>query len=216
MDNVNLEIYYHPGHEYNLDRMLESAQGGLDYFETNFGPYQFTQFRVLEFPRYRRFAQSFPNTVPYSEAIGFIERVRKPEDMDMMYYVTAHELAHQWWGHQLIGSRTQGSNMMSETLAEYSALKVMEKKYGEESIRKIPAARARPLPARASRARCATSHPDVGAKRAVRLVQQGQPGDVRDERLLGEDRLNAALRGYLERSRYATGPYPVRAGSWRP
>jgi hypothetical protein len=31
---------------------------------------------------------------------------------------------------------TQGSNMMSETLAEYSALKGMGKKYGEEKARK--------------------------------------------------------------------------------
>ena len=34
-----------------------------------------SQFRIFEFPRYRGFAQSFPNTVPYSEGIGFIGRV---------------------------------------------------------------------------------------------------------------------------------------------
>ena len=99
--------------------------------------FQFRQFRVLEYPRYRTFAQSFPNTVPYSEGIGFIQRVRKPEDIDMIFYVTAHELAHQWWGHQLIGSATQGSNMMSETLAQYSALMVMKHKYGEEKMQRF-------------------------------------------------------------------------------
>jgi ABC-2 type transport system permease protein len=85
----------------NLDKMMESAKAGLDYYETSSGPFRFTQYRVLEFPR-----------------------------------VNAHELAHQGWGYQLIGSMTQGSNMMSETLAEYSALNVMEKKYGEENIKK--------------------------------------------------------------------------------
>src|SRR6185369_13705869 len=135
--NVNLEIYYTPGHEYNLDKMMESAKAGLDYYEKYYSPFQFSQYRVLEYPRYRTFAQSFPNTVPFSEGIGFIERLKDGDDIDLLYFVNAHELAHQWWGHQLIGSMTQGSNMMSESLAEYSALKVMEQKYGEENIRKF-------------------------------------------------------------------------------
>ena len=134
--DVKLEIYYQSGHEYNLDKMMESSKAGLEYYEKNFSPYQYQQFRVLEFPRYRTFAQSFSNTVPYSEAIGFIERLKKSDDIDLLYFVTAHELAHQWWGHQLIGSDTQGSNMMSETLAQYSALKVVEKKYGLDAVRK--------------------------------------------------------------------------------
>ena len=135
-NGVAIEIYYLQGHEYNIDRMIESTKSGLDYYQRSFGPYQFRQFRVLEFPRYRQFAQSFPNTVPYSEAIGFIQRVKKPDDIDLLYFVTAHELAHQWWGHQLIGSATQGSNMMSETLAEYSALKVLERRYGPDMLHK--------------------------------------------------------------------------------
>jgi aminopeptidase N len=91
----------------------------------------------MEFPRYREFAQSFPNTVPYSEGLGFIGRMEKPDDIDFTYFVTAHELGHQWWGHQLIGGQVIGSNMMSETLAEYSALEVMEKKYGADNMHKF-------------------------------------------------------------------------------
>ena len=98
---VNLEVYYDPAHTYNIDDMLASSRAGLDYFQAHFSPYQFTQYRIMEFPRYRTFAQSFPNTVPYSEGIGFISRVLKPTDVDLTYFVTAHELGHQWWGHQL-------------------------------------------------------------------------------------------------------------------
>ena len=67
-------------------------QSGLAYYEKNFSPFQFRQYRILEFPRYRTFAQSFPNTVPFSEGIGFIGRVEKPTDIDFTYFVTAHEL----------------------------------------------------------------------------------------------------------------------------
>ncbi len=38
----------------------------------NFGPYQFDQARIIEFPGYATFAQAFANTMPYSEAIGFV------------------------------------------------------------------------------------------------------------------------------------------------
>jgi ABC-2 type transport system permease protein len=138
-NDVAIEIYYQPGHEYNLDRMIAATKAGLDYFGTAFGPYQHKQFRILEFPRYQAFAQSFPNTIPYSEGIGFIARVRDddPEDVDYPYYVTAHELAHQWWGHQVPGANVQGETMLVETLAQYSALMVMKKKYGDAKMQRF-------------------------------------------------------------------------------
>jgi ABC-2 type transport system permease protein len=80
--------------------MLASSRAGLDYDQKNFSPYQFAQYRIFEFPRYREFAQSFPNTAPFSEGIGFIGRIEDRHDVDMTDFVTAHELAHQWWGHQ--------------------------------------------------------------------------------------------------------------------
>src|SRR5262245_25776871 len=135
-NDVSVEVYYDRQHEYNVARMVESTKKGLDYFTKNFGPYQFRQFRILEFPRYRSFAQSFPNTIPYSESIGFIAHGTQEDDLDVPFYVTGHELAHQWWGHQVIGCFAQGSNMLSETLAQYSALMVMEKEVGPGNIRR--------------------------------------------------------------------------------
>jgi hypothetical protein len=137
--DVAIEVYYQPGHEYDLDRMIAATKAGLDYFTAHFGPYQYRQFRIVEFPRYATFAQSFPNTVPYSEGIGFIARVRddNPEDIDYPYYVTAHELAHQWWGHQVPGANVQGDTMLVETLAQYSALMVMKKKYGDAKMQRF-------------------------------------------------------------------------------
>ena len=138
-NDVDIEVYYQPGHEYNLDRMIAATKASLDYYTKNFGPYQHRQLRILEFPRYASFAQSFPNTVPYSEAIGFIARVREDDkdDIDYPYYVTAHEVAHQWWAHQVIGGDVQGSTILSETLSQYSALMVMKQKYGEAKMQKF-------------------------------------------------------------------------------
>ena len=137
-NGIKLEIYYHKGHEYNLDRMMASMKASLEYFSANFSPYQFKQVRILEFPRYAGFAQAFPNTVPYSESIGFILRTGSGDgDLDMPYYVTAHEVGHQWWAHQVIGANVQGSTLFSEGLANYSALTAMEKEFGRTSLQKF-------------------------------------------------------------------------------
>jgi hypothetical protein len=132
-----IEVYYDAKHPYNVDRMIDATRKSLDYFTASFSPYQFRQVRILEFPRYARFAQSFANTIPYSEAIGFVADLRDPEDIDFVFYVTAHEVAHQWWAHQVIGADVQGGSMLVESLAQYSALMVMEKEYGREHMRRF-------------------------------------------------------------------------------
>lgn len=134
---IDLAVYYHPTHGMNVDRMLDALAGAMDYYQASFGPYQFDQARIIEFPGYATFAQAFANTMPYSEAIGFVADNSNPEKIDYVTYVTAHELGHQYWAHQLIGAQNQGGTMLSETLAQYSALMVMKHRYGEDKIRRF-------------------------------------------------------------------------------
>jgi ABC-type transport system involved in multi-copper enzyme maturation permease subunit len=135
--DIPIEVYYDAKHPYNVDRMIYGVQKSLDYFTAHFSPYQHKQVRILEFPNYATFAQSFPNTIPYSESIGFIADLRDKESIDYVFYVTAHEVAHQWWAHQVIGGNVQGSTMLVETMAQYSALMVMEKEYGRDKMQKF-------------------------------------------------------------------------------
>jgi ABC-2 type transport system permease protein len=136
-NDVAIEVYFDAKHPYNVDRMIQGVKRSLDYYTANFSPYQHKQVRILEFPRYARFAQSFPNTIPFSEAIGFIADLRDKTALDYVFYVTAHEVAHQWWAHQVIGAQVQGATMITETMAQYSALMVMEKEYGRNQMRKF-------------------------------------------------------------------------------
>ena len=141
-DEVSLAVYYHPAHAYNVQRMLDAMKLSLDIFTRSFSAYQFRQARILEFPSYAEFAQSFASTVPYSESIGFIQNHptdpgKSVERIDLVTYVTAHEIAHQWWAHQIVGADKQGATMLSESFAQYSAMLVMEQKYGPEMVRKF-------------------------------------------------------------------------------
>ena len=134
---INIEIFHHHAHKFNLDRFLASYKDGLEYYSNTYGDFQFRQMRLLEFPRYAGFAQSFPNTVPFAESFGWVADFSKPDAFDYVYYVTAHELAHQWWGHQVVPNKTRGSNLISEALAEYTALLLTERKYGKDNMKRF-------------------------------------------------------------------------------
>ncbi len=208
-NGVAIEVYYHRDHAMNVDRMIESVRDSLDYFTENFGPYQHDQLRIIEFPGYRSFAQSFANTVPYSEKIGFISDLRDPENIDPVYYVTAHEVAHQWWGHQVGAANVQGSAIISETLSQYSALMVMEKKYGPEKIRKF-------LKYELDRYLSGRSVEFLEEMPLMRSENQQyihyRKGSVVMMSLkdrLGETHLNNALKSFLQTFKYQSTPYPT-------
>ena len=135
--DVKVQIFHDAKHDRNIDRFMDAAKRSLDYYSRNFSPYQFDQLRILEFPRYATFAQSFPNTVPYAESFGWTGDFTNPEDNDYAFTVTAHEVAHQWWGHQIAPSATRGSNQISESMAEYSSLMVTRERYGEASMKEF-------------------------------------------------------------------------------
>jgi ABC-2 type transport system permease protein len=141
--NVDLAIYYDRRHTYNIERMMRAMKVSLELFSRKFSAFQFHQLRIIEFPAYSPGAQSFANTVPFSESLGFtthfndVEGAREADRIDINTYATAHEIAHQWWGHQVIGSDQQGVTMLSETFAQYSALLVMEEIYGRDQVRRF-------------------------------------------------------------------------------
>ncbi|TFW31261.1 ABC transporter permease/M1 family aminopeptidase [Duganella callida] len=209
--DVGIELYYHPGHEYNLERMDKGIKESLDYYSKNFGPYQHKLVRIVEFPRYAQFAQSYPNTIPYSESVGFIAKVndKNPKDLDYPFYVTAHEVAHQWWGHQLVGGYTRGSTVLSETLAEYSALMVMKKNFGPNKMRRfLRYDLDRYLLGRALERKKELPLADNENQDYIQY-HKGSLAMYQLQDLLGEDQVNAALKDVLTQyGRTAGAPYP--------
>jgi len=201
-------VLYDPKHAFNVDRMLDSMQRSLRYYRANFGPYQFDYARILEFPGYASFAQAFAGTIPYSERIGFIADDRDPNAIDYVSYVTAHELGHQYWAHQLISADMQGATMLIETMAQYSALMVMKHQYGEDKIRRF-------LKYELDSYLRSRGGEVIEELPLDRVENQGyihyRKGSLVMYLLqdrLGEARVNAMLRGLLDRYRFKGKPYP--------
>jgi ABC-type transport system involved in multi-copper enzyme maturation permease subunit len=207
-NDVAIEVYYL--HDVNVDTMIHSAKKSLEYFTKHFSPYQYRQFRILEFPRFQgRFAQSFPNTIPFSEAIGFIADLRDKEEIDYVFYVTAHELAHQWWAHQVVGADVQGSTMIVESLAQYSALMVMEQEYGKEHMQRF---------LKYELDRYLSDRGGELLEELPLMLVENQPyihyrkGSVNLYALkdyIGEEAVNRALSRFLDEYAFEPAPYPT-------
>ncbi|HEY6619665.1 MAG TPA: M1 family aminopeptidase, partial [Steroidobacteraceae bacterium] len=208
--DIALAVYYDPAHTYDIDSMISIMKESLDYYTTNFSPYQFHQLRIVEFPDYVNFAQSFPGTIAYSEAAGFIFDPRRPEKADLVTYVTAHETAHQWWFHHVISADMEGMTVLSETLAQYSALMVMERLHGPNNIHRFlrqsldgylrgrgkEPVEERPL-----------ERVD-GQKQAYIGYQKGAVVMYLLKDQLGEETVNRALRHLLRDYSFKGPPYP--------
>lgn len=206
---ISLEIYYHKGHEYNLDRMLKGMKASLAYNADNFSPYQHRQARIIEFPRTAgSFAQAFANTIPFSEGVGFIADVDdKCDGVDYPFAITAHEIAHQWWAHQVIGADVLGASMLSESLSEYVSLKVLEHQHGKEKMRTfLKEALDGYLLQRT-----------LETKREKPLLYNDGQGYIHYQKgsmvfyalsdYIGENQLNGALKKYLNKVKFQESPY---------
>ncbi|SDS15454.1 ABC-2 type transport system permease protein [Polaribacter sp. KT25b] len=207
---ISLEIYYHKLHDYNLDRMMKGMKASLTYNAKNFSPYQHKQLRIIEFPRIKgTFAQSFANTIPFSEGFGFIADVDEKDEngVDYPFAVTVHEVSHQWWAHQVIGADVLGATMLSESLSEYVSLKVLEHQHGKPKMRTfLKEALDSYLMQRT-----------FEAKREKPLMYNDGQGYIHYQKgslvfyalsdYIGEENLNGALKKYVEKVKFQDSPY---------
>lgn len=208
--DIDIEVYYHPEHHWNVPKMVDSIRKSLEYYTANFGPYKHKQARIIEFPRYATFAQAFPGTMPYSEGIGFIADLETEDAIDMVYYVVAHEMAHQWWAHQVVGARMEGATLLSETLAQYSALMVMELTYGRDMMRKfLKYEMDRYLRSRGTDALKEEPLTTVDPSQGYVHYQKGSIVLYYLKEMIGEDQVNAALQQVVKKFAYQGPPYPT-------
>ena len=206
-NGVDVEIYYHPAHGYNVDRMSEAVQASLSYYTEHFSPYPHDYARIIEFPRYADFAQAFPGTMPYSESVGFIENLEDEDSKDQVLHVVAHEMAHQWWAHQVVGANVQGATLLSETMAQYASLMVMKQKKSEKSVREY----RRYEVDKYLRSRGSEKRKEVPLWLVENMpyihYQKGSNVMYALQDYVGEDKVNQALRDYVQEMAYQEPPY---------
>jgi hypothetical protein len=206
--DVALRIDYHPDHAYNLDTFVRSMKASLDYFTTQFGPYHGKQLRIVEIPRYGHFGRAHAQTIAFTED-NFFTRVKEGE-FDQVFFGTAHETAHQWWGGQVRGATgvRGGQGFLSESLANYSAMMVTEKTAGLEAARKVYDFQMNRYLSR--RGQVARDVPLLQVEDQSYIAYgKGAVAMYLLRDYIGADAVNTALRRYLEKNRAAVPPYPT-------
>jgi ABC-2 type transport system permease protein len=202
------EIYYYPEHPYNIEEMGVALNAARRWYAEWFAPYPWTTLRINEFMGIAGYAQGFATNITFSEAIGFLTK----DDLrsNLVFFVTAHESAHQWWGNLLTPGDGPGGNIISEGMANFSTTLLFEQIKGEAARREF----SKRLETRYARGRRADD------ERPMVEVDGSRAGDGRVTyekggwvpwmlmRLMGREAMLAGLREFIVR--FQDGPdYPL-------
>jgi len=210
-NNVKLELYYHPGHEYNIDRMMRGMKAALDYCSSNFSPYQFSYLRLVEFAQTGRVtAHAYPGVMPFGEGAGFLADVDDSESggVDYPFSTAVHETAHQWWPYQILPADARGAKVLTESMAEYVDVQVTRATYGEVKMRRyLEHSRKQYLRGRASDRREETplllTYPEQNHLNYAKGVLSFRTLSEK----IGEDAFNKALRSIATEYRLKGEPF---------
>ncbi|MBU8870215.1 MAG: hypothetical protein KOO60_04985, partial [Gemmatimonadales bacterium] len=207
--DVGIEVYYHPDHASNIDLIVESVQRSLEYFTREFSPYQFSTVRVIEFPRYEIFAEAFPGFIPLSEGYGFIAKYDEKKVKEV-FRVMAHEMGHQWWAHQVIGGNVEGTYVLSEVMAQYSAVVISRGEYEPSRMDQYVCKEID----RYLRGRSRETEEEVPLVRTNQETwyEHYAKGFVVMNSLveyIGEDRINEAIRKFIAETAFQEPPFTV-------
>jgi ABC-2 type transport system permease protein len=202
-NDVSIQILHHPSHAWNADRMVRSVQASLDYYTQQFGPYPHGQLRLVEHPGGSVLLHAAPVNISYEEAFSLLNPEGDARNFDLPFAVVAHEVAHQWWGSTLTPAGVEGAGVLTESVAWYSALQVVERTFGREHLERLLNMMREAYVTPRARA-------DVPLLRADDWFLAYRKGPMAMHALreyIGAERINTSLRRLLER--YGPGTFPL-------
>lgn len=198
---VTIQVYHHPAHAANLDRMLRSVRGSLDHYTRAFGPYPHgTILRLVENPGRGIGAHAEATTIDYTEGFSRYDPAEDPRGLDMPFAIIAHEMAHEW---QVPPAMAEGAPLLSESFAWYAAMGVVENAYGREHLERLRRFFRQPSPIPPIR----QSVPLLRALDPYAAYRKGPFALFAMREYMGHERVDLAFRRLMEPHR--AGPAPA-------
>lgn len=133
--SIEIEVYYHPKHPYNIKVWSESAKEALDFLSANLGAYPYNKLIIAERPRYDEDLHIAGNLMVSPENHGWIADIRREEDRDYLRFVTTQLIAEQYLSAGNF-ARVQGYPFLTKSIPGYLALVQMNQLYGSASVNK--------------------------------------------------------------------------------
>jgi ABC-type transport system involved in multi-copper enzyme maturation permease subunit len=214
-EDVEIVVYYHPQHDENIDYILKFAKKSLDYCSNAYGKYPYSQMRIAEATGYRLQGQSYPNLLTISADFGFKYDLRAIDlnKIEYLSWVVSHELVHQWWINQITPAKIPGAVLMTEAIADYTTLQIMEDYYGEYYKGKILTNRRNEY----FRVAGDVVHKETSLLKNLDqiLIDQMYLGYYKNSivvnavsEYVGKDSLNSVLKDFFDKYKFTSSPYP--------
>lgn len=120
-----------------VEQLTSSLEDTLDFMTEEFGPSPIRNLAVTPIPG--GFGQGFPGLV-YLSTLAYLDPSQLPaalrgpsQETFFSELLETHEVAHQWWGN-LVVPASYHDNWLIESLANYSALLMLERKKGAKAM----------------------------------------------------------------------------------
>ncbi|MDM1553127.1 aminopeptidase [Chryseobacterium indologenes] len=205
---IAVNIFYHKNHFENVDHLLKNAQLTLDYCQENFGKYPFKTINFAEISSFTRgfAATAYPSAIFMPENMIFHANIHADQKQDVINELAGHELSHLWWGNSQINpDDREGSVMLTETLAMYTEMMLYKKMHGKEQMKERLQIHQqiydneKGLSENLPIYRATGDAPHISySKGAVAIVKLSD--------LIGEDKVNTALKAFLSNNQYPKKP----------
>ena len=208
---VTIQVYHHPEHTRNLNRMLRGVRASLNYYTAHFGRYLYRQLRLVERPGHGTGMHAEAGILSYQEGFSLWDPEEGAGGLHFPFAVVAHEVAHQWWGTQFPPAQVQGAPLLTESLAWYSAMQVIRQTYGREQLRRLLRFMRRPYPYPPIR----RGEPLLRAVDPYAGYRRGPFALYALSEYMGEARVNTAMRRLLQAHRSGAPPRPTSLDLYR-
>ncbi len=209
--DVQIQVFYQPGRDENVERFIRAAQATLATLSERLGPYPHRQLKIVASPEPGLGASAFSGLITVRDGLAAMLPDEDPRDVDFAFAVMAHEVAHQWWGHRLVPALVEGAPLLTESLAWYSAMDVVEDALGPDHLERLMGV---------MRQAYLAPKPESGVPllRAVEYFDAYRKGPFAMYALreyVGERPVNAALRRLLAEHSGGEPPLPTSLDLYR-
>ncbi len=203
-----INIFYHQEHAENVDHLMESAKLTLDYCSRNFGNYPYKTINFAEVSSFSNgfAATAYPSSVFMAEDMLFHANIHADQNQDVINELAGHELSHLWWGNSRIDpDDREGAVMLTETLAMYTEMMLYKKRHGREKMMEKVKMHQQIFDSGKGLSEHQALYRVTGENTHI-SYSKGAVVMVKLSELIGEDKVNTALRNFLLHNRYPKKP----------
>ncbi len=205
---ITINIFYQEKHSENVNHLIENAKLTLDYCTQNFGKYPFKTVNFAEVSSFTKgfAATAYPSSIFMTEDMLFHANINSDQNQDVINELAGHELSHLWWGNsQIDPDDREGATMLTETLAMYTEMMLYKKMHGKEKMMERINVHQQIYDNEKGLSENQPLYKVTGENTHI-SYSKGAVIMVKLSDLIGEDKVNTALRTFLLRNQYPKKP----------